>query len=497
MLSRIPITALFATMVGAGTIAVAQADLGPFNLPLDEIPSPNPDAGLLANKMIHSKTAQGICTKPDDGGFLLRFSPIPGSTVESFGIEVILADGITQATIPIPILDLPLTLLLETLATEPFIQDSQTFGRNGEHTDELAFQHQLCKDFWRTDEEGENGVNVVLSGWHSEPLSELDQMKRAISAYLSYQNPSGDNFVSLLGLTDSDLTDIASAAMFEIESGLPDGYSNPLLSFNAFASPFVLVNDDFPGTIVMGDGIMDFLSSLGFDDVTNDVVHAHEFGHILQFIAAYEDAGQDIDEFIDIIFDVTPEESRRIELKADAYAAYFLAHEQGRNFEIPLLMQAAGASFSIGDCSVQSAGHHGTPAQRQCATLWGASQGLQNGKEPIPFRDFRDLFDENLPLILDVDPSVCSGELMEDYTSVEVKRTDDRLIDGISDQANNASEAVSPGEPAASEESTSSGATSPEGEEVELASSGVSCMTGFWTRLSILGALVAPLLLLS
>jgi len=266
MISRISTTAiLFVACMGA----IAQAGLAPRYLPLDELPSGKVDGvGPLMNKMIRPKTAQGVCKQPEDGGFLEKFSPPPSSTFDLFGIPVILADGVTQTTVPIPILELSMNLLLDRLATDPFAQDSQSFGRNGEHTSELAAQHQLCMDFWKTDQES---VEPILVGWHSEPLGELTEMKRAIESYLAYQNPSGENLVTLLALTDVDIEEIALATMLMIETELPDDYSNPLLTFNAFASPFLKVNGVFPGSIVMGDGILDYLSSLGFDKVTNDV----------------------------------------------------------------------------------------------------------------------------------------------------------------------------------------------------------------------------------
>lgn len=30
-------------------------------------------------------------------------------------------------------------------------------------------------------------------------------------------------------------------------------------------------------------------------------------------------------------------------------------------------------AFSVGDCEINHEGHHGTPIQRRCATVWGAA----------------------------------------------------------------------------------------------------------------------------
>ena len=102
----------------------------------------------------------------------------------------------------------------------------------------------------------------------------------------------------------------------------------------------------------MGDGLMQYHLSLGYGEVTNDFLHGHELGHVLEYTAVYYDVGEDIEALNDWLNNSTPEEDQYIELLADAYAGYFLSHELGRNLNNDLLMQAAWASFSIGDCGI-------------------------------------------------------------------------------------------------------------------------------------------------
>jgi hypothetical protein len=44
--------------------------------------------------------------------------------------------------------------------------------------------------------------------------------------------------------------------------------------------------------------------------------------------------------FFDLLANWTPEENRQKEMELDTMAAYALAHEQGRNFVVALLVQA-------------------------------------------------------------------------------------------------------------------------------------------------------------
>jgi hypothetical protein len=160
---------------------------------------------------------------------------------------------------------------------------------------------------------------------------------------------------------------------------------------------------------LLGDGILDFTDSLGLGEVGPDYIHAHEFGHAIQFIMDLENVSGDIEAYIEIEDAYSPADDRRNELEADAMAAYALAHEQGRNFELQLLRDAAKAGNAVGDCDVNGDDHHGTPEQRECAVLWGADEGLDMMGNPVTMRQFRTLFLGALDMILALDSSVCSA----------------------------------------------------------------------------------------
>lgn len=84
---------------------------------------------------------------------------------------------------------------------------------------------------------------------------------------------------------------------------------HPIFSFNSFAqtaftfSPYGIV----PAKIVMGDGIMQDFTAIGYDDVVPQAILAHEFGHQVQFqLGVYGNVS-------------SPEATRRTELMAGVF----------------------------------------------------------------------------------------------------------------------------------------------------------------------------------
>lgn len=280
-------------------------------------------------------------------------------------------------------------------------QEDQYFGRNGEYTTELINQHALLTQFWRM----ENEPPVLLVGLHSDRLSDVNASERAVFAQ-AVLVVSDD----ATNIPDEELTDIANMVRLAIDTELPDTYSNPVLSFNAYAAPrFQTKGYENSSVITIGDGILDYAESLGYGEVGSDCIHAHEFGHALQFVMDLEDVGGDYTKFvIRRQRTASPETTRQYELEADAMAAYSLAHPQGRNLPVSVLVEASKTKYSVGDCSTNNVGHHGTPKQRECAVLWGADEGLDLTGDPISMRAFRELYLQNYERILALDPSVCS-----------------------------------------------------------------------------------------
>jgi hypothetical protein len=167
---------------------------------------------------------------------------------------------------------------------------------------------------------------------------------------------------------------------------------HPLFTFNAYSEPAV----DVPGfgiippKIIMGDGIMQDYAAIGFGDVAPQAILAHEFGHQVQFQTGV------------FTNDYTPEETRRTELMADAYAAYYLSHARGASMQWKRVRQFLQVFFNIGDCQTTSSTHHGTPRQRMASAEWAYNLANDSHKQGhiLSSQEFTALFGAALPQIL-------------------------------------------------------------------------------------------------
>jgi hypothetical protein len=139
---------------------------------------------------------------------------------------------------------------------------------------------------------------------------------------------------------------------------------HPIFTFNAYAHssegqeiPRLGI---VPDKIVLGDGVLDGFNLVGLGDVTTQAILGHEFGHHVQ----YEDGLFQSDL-------PAPEATRRAELMADAFSAYFLTHVRGENMHWGRVQQFTQMFAQLGDCGFDAPSHHGTPNQRVRAALWG------------------------------------------------------------------------------------------------------------------------------
>jgi hypothetical protein len=296
------------------------------------------------------------------------------------------------------------SLLNIELHTGAVVQQDQYFGHNREYTRELMNQHLLIAEFWKVE-----GPTVLLAGLHSDPLQDQDNVVNAVARWAVVILLT--NNITTFNITAEDIMVAADSVQKAIETEVPNTYANSALSNNAYFTPLTREDGVFEGNtvIVIGDGILDLLASKRLGEVGNDYIHAHEFGHKVQFIIDLEDVGGDYDVYTqNFALNQSPETSRQSELEADALAAYFLAHAQGRNFEVELLVEVTKSALDVGDCFFDSDTHHGTPEQRECATRWAADEGLDMTGDPVTMREFRTLFRQNLDGILALDPSVCT-----------------------------------------------------------------------------------------
>lgn len=248
--------------------------------------------------------------------------------------------------------------------------EGQYFGANGEHTQSLTKTFKDIKRFWNIETS-----EIELVGMHGSIMTDVEKMKMFYMEIANQPEPNAESMAQ----------DLLFVVQFfpEYENG-----NNPLFSLNAFAlNEITLLGIDIPSKIVMGDGMLEAFTDLGYGDVAPKAILAHEFGHHIQYkLGLFEGPN-------------SPEATRKTELMADAYAAYFLSHARGATMQWKRVQQFLEVFFSIGDCSFEDPGHHGTPLQRMAAAEWGyqlASQTQKQGKIMDP-QEFADLFEVVLP----------------------------------------------------------------------------------------------------
>lgn len=255
--------------------------------------------------------------------------------------------------------------------------DNQYFDVNGEYTTKLNHTFRDIKKFWDI-----NSSDILLVGMHFNIYENTEKLIPFVEFWFEVDNETARLIAE----------EMAYLAKNEPLLRLEDG---AFFTFNAFANTFYGQEVEglglIPDKIVMGDGIMQGMAAIGFGDVAPQAILAHEFAHHIQFENNYFESGPR-----------TPEKTRRTELMADAFAAYFLTHKRGATLNWKRVQMFLGAFFNIGDCSVLSTGHHGTPAQRMAAAQWGynlANTAHSQGKI-LPSATVFQRFEEALPSIL-------------------------------------------------------------------------------------------------
>ncbi|MEU0837633.1 hypothetical protein [Streptomyces sp. NPDC005969] len=257
---------------------------------------------------------------------------------------------------------------------------SNTFGYNGEYTNELTSEGKNLKRFW--DIYSDDIQIVPMHG--RELFSSPERLTRLVSVLYGVEGEDAQYLAWLFN------------ALVNLDPVLQGG-DNPYFTFNAFA--FTEKGDPEPmgvsDRIVMGDGILQALKAVGLGDTAPRAILAHEFGHHVQ----YEDN----------LFDNTtltgPEATRRTELMADAFGTYFLTHSRGEALNAKRVLGSEKSFYEVGDCHFSSPGHHGTPNQRLAASSWAASvaNGAANQGHILPSLKLDELFEAKLPDIVKPD----------------------------------------------------------------------------------------------
>lgn len=281
------------------------------------------------------------------------------------------------------------TLLFDHDASDEYI------GTSGEFTREQIKRHKDNKRFWdvRTDD-------ILLMGMHGIEIADDSRMSPLMETdfYFGFFGPEVQEYVletvqTLIEGGEVDLRPLGPFGFpFPIEysaPGIPSGYDNPLFTLNAFAfSGEIPGFGPIPDKIVMGDGILEALALNGLGNNAPDFIHAHEFAHHVQFeIGAFEPGPP------------TPEKTRRTELMADGFAAYYSSHARGATFQAKRFADVMSAAFGVGDCNFDGNGHHGTPDQREAAALWGGGITKSERKKGHikSATEMLSLFDAELP----------------------------------------------------------------------------------------------------
>lgn len=281
------------------------------------------------------------------------------------------------------------------------------FGIMGQYTDKMLLRHEQTSQFWQRVDTMSGKVldrkaaqnKVILLGMHGNDFASRSSLVET----LSFLYP---------GRLRKDIKAEAKAIQALVEQ-IPDAYDNPILSLNALAVTADWVSGrDAPDALLIGDGLLQFLHDSGLGDDGPDFIHSHEWGHHLQF--DYHDASIEALLFSKELSE--GEATRRGEMMADAFGAYFLAHPDGGNFDEGKVRMLNDIAFSIGDCKIDKDAHHGTPPQRECAAAFGTklALGLVEGEassDLIHPERFRELFDSALPDMLQLNSEICSFAL--------------------------------------------------------------------------------------
>ena len=252
--------------------------------------------------------------------------------------------------------------------------NGQSFGQKGEYTHTLTKTFKNLNRFWNIDSR-----NIVLAAMHGNMLANKEKVYKTY--YSAYGMDADDaNYYT-------DFVSDVLGAFPQLRNG-----THPIFTFNAFAqsSFFFPPLGVIPAKIVMGDGILEGFTAIGYGDVAPQAILAHEYGHQIQFqLGVFGNES-------------SPEATRRTELMADAYSAYFLSHARGESMQWKRVKQFLQVFFNIGDCQTTSDGHHGTPNQRIAAAEWayGVSNNAQKQGHILTSQAFTGMFDAALPQIL-------------------------------------------------------------------------------------------------
>ncbi|AUD01441.1 hypothetical protein [Spirosoma pollinicola] len=250
----------------------------------------------------------------------------------------------------------------------------QYFGVTGQYSQRTTKTFKDLQRFWDI-----RSNDIVLVAMHGSMLRDRAKIIRIDKLLHGDSQAAAEYWADLI------------ATLLNVVPQYRQG-NHPIFTLNAFAQPaFQLLGYGvIPNKIVMGDGIIEAYNSLGYGDVVSQAVLAHEFGHHVQFQRGlFTDA-------------YSPESTRRTELMADAYSAYYLSHARGASMQWKRVQQFLNVFYNLGDCGFTNYGHHGTPRQRMAAADWGYSLANDAQKQGhiLSSQAVATLFEAKLPELI-------------------------------------------------------------------------------------------------
>ncbi|MCR6488718.1 hypothetical protein M8542_38405 [Amycolatopsis sp. OK19-0408] len=233
----------------------------------------------------------------------------------------------------------------------------QVFGTDGQYTPRATDTIDKLRGFWDIE-----SWNIQLVAWKGTDLGSQAKMAQTFS----------------LGLPPAKVKAAAALAtkvLYEVP-GMQGG-RNPLITLNAFSAPAGSLGGK---RVALGDGLLDTVNILGFDDVSVESVVGHEYGHQ-----------------VDFAHDNYPR-NESSEMGPDAYGGYFVAHAKGYAWNARTQQEVTYLDASIGDCFHS----HGTPDQRKAAGAWGEKQATSQGNPNriVPTATMIEKFQKEYPKLM-------------------------------------------------------------------------------------------------
>jgi len=252
---------------------------------------------------------------------------------------------------------------------------NQSFGLKGEYTNQLNNSFKDLKRFW-----GIQPDKIIMVAAHGSVLQDRNKVFKTYKA-MGYPDEKVNDY------TDSIATLLKTYPQYL-------NGDHPAFTINQYAVPdttFAGVGQS-PAKIVIGDGNLKGFEGIGYRDIAPQAILAHEVGHHLQYDLGILKPGMKL----------IPKTARRVELMANAYAAYYLSHAREAALQGKSVQQVSDLLSNTGDCSFKGSSHHGTPSQNKAAAEWGYNLGKDAQKQGhiLSSREFARLFDAELPNII-------------------------------------------------------------------------------------------------